>query len=215
MARRTKLGIAVVLLQRGAALAFPAGGFQRQEYLDRGCDLPRGARHLETDLAVLGQPVALAAQFLEFLRAQRVAQQFFGVARGVEAGAEMGLQQARAHAALPQHFRESLDGGAIERDVAQDQRMGAGLARRAHQSDGGILGQLAIQRRRAKRAVGIGADQRGKGNLVGAPHRDRGQQPDQARRRRTPAKRRSMRPSAETPVRPRAEAFTANSQSGR
>ena len=31
-----------------------------------------------------------------------------------EAGAEMGLQQARAHAALPQHFRESPDRGAIE-----------------------------------------------------------------------------------------------------
>ena len=67
----------------------------------------RGARHLETDFAVFGQPVALAAQFLQFLRTQRLAQQFIGVARRIEAGAEMGLQQARAHAVVPQHFRES------------------------------------------------------------------------------------------------------------
>ena len=93
-----------MLLERGAALAFPAGGFQRQEYLERGGDLVRRARHLETDFAVFGEAVALAAQFLELLRSERVAQQFFGVARGIEAGAEMGLQQARAHAVMPQHF---------------------------------------------------------------------------------------------------------------
>ena len=175
-------GIAIMLLERGAALTFPAGGFQRQEYLDRGGDLLRGARHLETDFSVFGQPVALAAQLLQFLRSERIAQHFIGVARRIEAGAEMGLQQARAHAVMPQHFRESSEGGAIERDVAQDQRMGAGFSRLADQPGGGVLGQIAIEWRRAERTVGVGTDQGGKGDSVGAPHRDRGQQADQARR---------------------------------
>ena len=77
---------------------------------------------------------------------------------------------------------KALDGGAIERDVAQDQRMGAGFSRLAHQPGGGVLGQIAIERRRAERTVGVGTDQGGKGDFVGAPHRDRGQQADQARR---------------------------------
>ncbi len=56
-----KTGIAIVLQERGAALGFPARGFQGQEYFDRGRDLLWRARYLETDFAVLGQPVALAA----------------------------------------------------------------------------------------------------------------------------------------------------------
>ena len=60
---------------------------------------------------------------------------------------------------------------------------------------GGILGQLAIERRRAERAVGIGADQRGKRDFVGAPHRDHGQQADQARR--AVGRRRSVAPCGE------------------
>ena len=91
--------------------------------------------------------------------------------------------------------------------------MGAGLPRLPHQSCDGILGHVAIERRRAQRAVGIGADQSGQGDLVGAPHRDHGHQADQARL--AVGRPRSRRESDPTPVRPRAEAFTANSQSGR
>ena len=53
---------------------------------------------------MLGEPIALAAQFLQLLGAQRVMQQFIGIARRVKAGADMGLQHARTHAALPQHL---------------------------------------------------------------------------------------------------------------
>ena len=83
-----------------------------------------------------------------------------------------------------------------------------------HQSGDGILGHVAIEQRRAERAVGIGADQSGQGDPVGAPHRNHRHQADQVGR----AVRRggSLHAlSADTPVRPRAEAFTANSQSGR
>ena len=161
---------------------------------------------------MLCQPMALAAQFLEFFRAEGVAQQFIGIAPGVETGAVMGLQRKRAHAAAPQHFRERLHRRAVERHVAQHERMGAGIACLLHQACDGILGHVAIQRRRAQRAIGVGADQRGQGDPVGAPHRDRGQQADQARLAvgcLAPAE------SDPTPVRPRAEAFAANSQSGR
>ena len=61
-------------------------------------DIAGRARHLEMDLAMLGQAVALAAQLLQLLCAERIAQQFIGVARRVEAGAHMGLQHARLHA---------------------------------------------------------------------------------------------------------------------
>ena len=127
-----KAGIAVVLQQRGAALGFPAAGLEGEESLDGWRNVFGCARHIETDGAVLGQPVALAAQFFQLLRPQCVTQQFIGILRCVEAGASMGLQQFWTHAALPQDFREGFHGGAVQRDVAQDQRMGAGFARRPH-----------------------------------------------------------------------------------
>ena len=43
-----KTGIAIVLRQRGAARAFPAAGFQRQEGLERGRDVLGRTRDLET-----------------------------------------------------------------------------------------------------------------------------------------------------------------------
>ena len=113
------------------------------------------------DSAMLGQPVALAAQLLQLLGPQRVAQQFVGVARGVEAGAELGLQHARTQAVLPQHLAEGFHGCAIERHVAQDQRMRAGVPRRPQQSRRGVMRPVAVERRRAQRAVGMGADQSG------------------------------------------------------
>ena len=42
------------------------------------------------DGAVLGQPMALPAQLLQLLGAERVAQQFVGIAGRIEAGAQMG-----------------------------------------------------------------------------------------------------------------------------
>ena len=88
--------IAGVLSERGAALALPAAGFQFQEDLDRRCDVSWRARDVELDGAVLGEPVALAAQLLQFLGAERLVQQFVGIAGGVEAGADMRLQNRAA-----------------------------------------------------------------------------------------------------------------------
>ena len=175
----------------------------------------RRARDVETDGAVLGQPMALAAQFLQFLGAQRVAQQFVGIARGVEAGAELGLQHARTQAVLPQHLVEGLHGGAIERDVAQDQRMRAGFRAPARSNRAAAsLRHVAIEQRRAQRAVGIGADQSGQGDFVGAPHRNDRHQADQPRR----AVRRGIAPARSARTRRCgrcANAFTASSQPGR
>ena len=186
-----------------------------RKFLDRGGDFFRRARDVETDSALLGETMALAAQLLQFLGPQRIPQQFIGIARGVEAGAGMGLQQRWAHAALVQHLRESFHRCAIQRDIAQDQRMGAGFPRVLHQLRDGLVRAVAIEQRRAQRAVGIGADQSGQGNLAGSPSA------------KSPASGRSAAPcrlascvslhaaSANAPVRPRDEAFTANSQSGR
>src|SRR5665647_3828085 len=59
-----KSGVAVILDQRGAALSLPAPGFQLQKHLERGGDLLAGPRNVETDGAMFGQPMALAAQLL-------------------------------------------------------------------------------------------------------------------------------------------------------
>ena len=162
------------------------------------------------DSAMLGQPVALAAQFLQFLGAERVAQQFVGIARGVEAGAEMGLQHARTQAVPPQRLAEGLHGGAVERHVAQDQRVRAGVPRLPQQSRRGVVRRIAIEQRRAQRAIGVGADQSGQGNPVGAPHRNDRHQADQPAAPSGAASLRAI--SADAPVRPLAEAFTAISQ---
>ena len=86
-------------------LAFQPLASSCQEYLDRGGDVMRRAGHLEADFAVLGQPVALTAQFFQLLRPERLAQQFLGVARRVEAGADVGLQQAAAACRLAAALR--------------------------------------------------------------------------------------------------------------
>ncbi len=175
-----KGGIAIVLDQRGAALSLPAAGLQSQEVLERGGDFLACARDVEPDGAMLGQTVALAAQLLQLLGPQRIAQQFVGVARGVEAGAELPLQHARTQIIPPQHFPESVHGCAIERHVAQDQRMGAGLPRRVQQSRRGLVRPVAVERRRAQRAVGMSAHQRGQRNLEGPHQRNHRQQADQS-----------------------------------
>ena len=132
--------------------------------------------------AVFGQPMALAAQFLQFLGAERVTQQRIGIARGVEAGADPGLQHPRTQARLPQDLRDRLHGGAVQRDVAQDQRMGANFPRLRQQLRHGVVGSVAIEQRRAERAIGIGVCQSRQRDLAGAPQRNRRHQADQARR---------------------------------
>ena len=57
----------------------------------------------------------------------------------IEAGADMRLQHDAAHAVATQHVGEGLHGGAVERGVAQDQRMGAGLPRLPHECRRGVL----------------------------------------------------------------------------
>ena len=126
--------------------------------------------------------MALAAQFLQFLRAQRVTQQRIGIARRIETGADPGLQHPRTQTGLLQDLRDRLHGGAVERDIAQDQRMGASFPRLRQQARHGIVGGVAIEQRRAERAVGIGVRQRGQGNPAGAPQRNRRHQADQAGR---------------------------------
>ena len=160
------------------------------------------------------KPMALAAQLLQFLCAQRIMKQFLGIARGVERGAEAGLQHARTQAVSSQHLVKDLHGRAIERHVAQDQRMRAGFARRPQQFRRGILRHVAIEQRRAQRAVGFGARQSGQRNFAGAPHRDR-QASCRSGAARRPAIASPGATSADTPVRPRANAFTASSQPGR
>ena len=132
------------------------------------------------DRAVFGEAIALTAQLFQFLRAQRLAQQFVGVAGGVEAGADMRLQHQRLHAVAAQHVGKGLHGRAIERGGAEDQRVRAGLPGLLQNAGDGFLRHVAVEQRRAERAVGIGADQSGQRDLVGAPHRDHRHQADQA-----------------------------------
>ena len=82
-------GIANILQQRGAAPGFPAGGFQFKEDFRRRRDFVRRARNVKTNRAVLGEAVALAAQFLQLLGAERLAQQFIGILPRIERSAQM------------------------------------------------------------------------------------------------------------------------------
>ncbi len=129
---------------------------------------------------MFGEAIALAAQFLQFLRAQRLAQHFVGITGGIKAGADMRLQHNGLHAAAMQHVGKGFHGRAIERGGAEDQRMRASLPGLLQNARNGFLRHVAIKQWRAKRAVGIGADQGGQRDFVGAPHRDHRHQADQA-----------------------------------
>ena len=84
----------------------------------------------------------------------------------------MRLQHARRDAVAPQHLDESLHGGTVERHVAQHQRVRAGLPRAVQKIGYCLVRTVAIEQRRAQRAIGVGADPDGKRNPVGAPHRN-------------------------------------------
>ena len=98
VARRTKLASPSCCTSAVPRLAFPAAGFERQECLDRASDVFGCPRDIEMHGAVLGQAMALAAQFLQFLRAQCVTQQLIGIACRIETGADPGLQYPRTQA---------------------------------------------------------------------------------------------------------------------
>ena len=163
-----KSGVAFILRERRAALTLPAAGFKLHENLDRPRDLVRRTCRVEADCAVFGEPMALAAQLLQFLVPQRLTQQFFRIARRIQAGTEIGLEHARTQVLAPEALGEGLHGRAAQRHVAQDQCAGAGLSRLKGQLADGVDGRVAIERRCAQRAVGMRAHQSGQGNLVSA-----------------------------------------------
>ena len=143
------------------------------------CNFIRRSRDVETNGAMLGQAVALAAQLFQFLGAERLVQQFVGVAGRVETGAHMGLQHARPHAVAPQHFRKGRI-AAPSSDMSRRISAWAPACRACcSNARRGVLRRVAIERRRAKRAIGMRADQRGQRDPVGAPQRNHRQQPDQ------------------------------------
>ena len=143
-------GIAVVLHQRGAALGFPAAGFQLQEGLDRGGDVVRRARDRRNAprRARRGGCAAGAAPSVSSARAPRAAIPRRRAWRRARRGHAIAARAAQAVAA--QHLGERLHGGAVERHVAQDQRVGAGLrAPVQHDRSCRSLGMVAVEQRRA------------------------------------------------------------------
>ena len=129
---------------------------------------------------MFGEAIALTAQVFQFLRAQRLAQHFVGVTSSVKAGTDMRLQDHGLHATAMQHFGKGFHGRAVERGSAEDQRVRAGASGLLQNARDGFLSHVAVEQRRAERAVGIGADQSGQRDPVGAPHRDHRHQADQA-----------------------------------
>ncbi len=73
-------------------------------------------------------------------------------------------------AVLQHDLAKGFHGRAIERYFAQDQRMGAALLRDLEQVRRGLMRHVVVEWRRAQGAVGMGADQRGQRDFVGACH---------------------------------------------
>ena len=67
-------GVTFVLQKRGAARALPAAGFECEEGFERGCDVSLRSGNFKTNGAVPGEAVALPAQLLQFLGAERLGQ---------------------------------------------------------------------------------------------------------------------------------------------
>jgi len=83
-------GIAGVLDQRGAALAFPAARFEPQEGFEHCPDALRRASNVERDRAMLFEPVLLAPKLLELLGPEGFPQHRFAVPRRIEARVTSG-----------------------------------------------------------------------------------------------------------------------------
>ncbi|MDB5486148.1 MAG: hypothetical protein JWR29_2052 [Tardiphaga sp.] len=174
-----KSGVTAVQFQRGAAFGFPSAGFEIKKQIEGRGDLVWTAHHLERDLAMLGEAIAQAAQVFQFLRAECVAQDILGVARGIEAGAVMRLQN---------RWRQFLagegggDGGhrrAVQGRIAQDQRMRAGVPGLCHHLQYRLDRMIAIEQRRTERAVRIGGHECRKQNTEGAAQLDDGNESGQ------------------------------------
>ena len=172
--------VAIVLEQSGAPFPFPAAGFQREERFERRHDIARRMRDLKRDVALLGEAVTLPAQLFQLLDAERVAQQVVRVLRRVEAGSRVCLQYMRREAVAFQRYCERFHGGAVERDVAQDQRVLADGAGLAQQRGRGFICKGTIKQRGAQRSIGIGADQNGKRNPIGSPGGNHRNQADES-----------------------------------
>ena len=206
-------GIALVLDQRGAALAFPAAGLERQEYFERGA----------TSSRVRATSKRTAPCSARRWRWRRSSFSFLAPAPRAATRRRRAWHRDRradwiaARADAGRRGRERIGDGfhrrAIERDVAQDQRVGAGFPCLEHQARRGVIGPVAIEQRRAERAVGMGAHQRGQGNVVGARHRDDRHQADQPRR--VVLYGIAWRDQRRRAGAAAGDAFTASSQSGR
>ena len=137
------------------------------------------------------------------LRWRRSSFSFFApsASRSISSASPVASRQARTcdcstsglHAAATQHVGKGLHGRAIKRGGAEDQRMRAGLPGLLQNAGDGFLRHVAVEQRRAKRAVGIGADQSGQRDLVGAPHRDHRHQADQGWKHRATRRARRCR----------------------
>ena len=130
------------------------------------------------DGAVLGEAVALAAQFFQFLRrpARRAAIHRRRASRRGRRGHAIAARAAR----MPSRRSTSVNAFMAAPSSDMSRRISAWApACRACCSICATAssGMVAIEQRRAKRAIGIGADQSGQGNLVGAPHRNHRHRP--------------------------------------
>ena len=176
-------GIAVVLDQRGAALALPAAGLQRAGRSRARRRLPRasarrrnGPRHARPAGGAGGAipsaswaPAHRAAIRRRRALASRQARNWDCSTRGRKSSCRS--TSSRAFMAAP--------------SSATSRRISAcapASSRRPHQSRRGVKRPVAVERRRAQRAIGMGADQSGQGNPVGAHHRNDGHQADQPAR---------------------------------
>ena len=136
-------------------LALPAAGLQHQERFDRGGHFGRRARHVEVDGAVFGEAIALAAQFFQLLRAERLAQHFIGVAGSVEAGADMRLQHHGLHAARRKTSVKAFM-AAPSSEVARKISACAPACRACCRMPVTASSRhVAVEQRRAERAIGI------------------------------------------------------------
>ena len=90
-----------MLDQGGAAVGLPAARLEHKEGFERASHIVRRRRDLERDWPVLGETIVLPAQFLQLLGSKRVAQQLFGIGRGVETGALFGAQHDGAQGPFP------------------------------------------------------------------------------------------------------------------
>ncbi len=165
-----------MLDQGGAAVGLPAARLEHKEGFERASHIVRRRRDLERDRPVLGETIVLPAQFLQLLGSKRVAQQLFGIGRGVETGALFGAQHDGAKVLFRKRDRERICGRALDRHMAQHDGMGAACACLRQQGARGIDRRAAVDQRRGEIAIRIGRDEDRQRQPEGAPGGDDRQQ---------------------------------------